>query len=184
MVEIAETEERIETMSLIANISIVIASVIGMEIFAWAIHKYVMHGPGWGWHESHHTETQGLFEKNDLYAVVFSFIAAGFFIIGSMGVTWLWYVGLGLTIYGILYASSTTGSSTAACPFPKSQRRIYETSGASASPASCCAYEGWLRQLWLHLGRGCQKVKSPTQNQHGGARPVLAVRTSGINHLV
>ena len=71
-------------MTLIANISIVLISIIGMEIFAWAIHKYVMHGPGWGWHESHHTETEGLFEKNDLYAVVFSFIAAGFFIIGSI----------------------------------------------------------------------------------------------------
>jgi len=63
-------------MSILINISIVIGGIIGMEVFAWFIHKYVMHGPGWGWHESHHTETEGLFEKNDLYAVVFSFIAA------------------------------------------------------------------------------------------------------------
>jgi len=87
-------------MSLLINISIVIGGILGMEIFAWAIHKYVMHGPGWGWHESHHSETEGLFEKNDLYAVIFSFIAAAFFIIGSMGHSWLWYIGLGLTIYG------------------------------------------------------------------------------------
>jgi len=81
----------------------VLVSIIGMEIFAWAIHKYVMHGVGWGWHESHHTDTHGVFETNDLYAVVFSFIAAGLFIAGSIWWTPLWFVALGLTIYGLLY---------------------------------------------------------------------------------
>ncbi len=91
-------------MTLLTNIAIVIASIIGMEVFAYFIHKYVMHSQwGWGWHESHHIETQGIFEKNDLYAVCFSFIAAGFFIMGSLGHTWLWMVGLGFTIYGLLY---------------------------------------------------------------------------------
>lgn len=90
-------------MSVGAAILTVLISIVGMEIFAWAIHKYVMHGIGWGWHESHHTETHGLFETNDLYAVVFSFIAAGLFIAGSLWWTPLWFVALGLTIYGLLY---------------------------------------------------------------------------------
>lgn len=91
-------------MTLLTNTAIVIASIIGMEVFAYFIHKYVMHSQwGWGWHESHHIETQGIFEKNDLYAVCFSFIAAGFFIIGSLGHAWLWMIGLGFTIYGLLY---------------------------------------------------------------------------------
>ena len=84
--------------------AIVVASVIGMEAFAWAIHKYVMHSRwGWGWHESHHVESHGPFERNDLYAVVFSAIAAGLFIGGY----YWWpatYIGIGLTIYGLLYA--------------------------------------------------------------------------------
>lgn len=83
---------------------IVLASVIGMEIFAWAIHKYVMHGPGWGWHASHHEHTDGIFETNDLYAVVFSLIAAALFIAGSLFWSPFWWVGVGLTLYGILYA--------------------------------------------------------------------------------
>ena len=112
-------------MTSLLNFAIVLISVIGMEIFAWVIHKYVMHGPGWGWHESHHTETEGLFEKNDLYAVVFSFIAAGFFIIGSMGVTWLWFVGLGLTIYGILYGIVHEGLVHRRLPFPRKARGRY-----------------------------------------------------------
>lgn len=112
-------------MTFMFNLAIVLISIIGMEIFAWVIHKYVMHGPGWGWHESHHTDTDGLFEKNDLYAVVFSFIAAGFFIIGSMGVTWLWYVGLGLTFYGILYGIVHDGLVHRRLPFPRKARGRY-----------------------------------------------------------
>lgn len=90
-------------MSLLLNIATVIISIIGMEIFAWWVHKYIMHGWGWGWHKSHHQYTEGYFEKNDLYAVVFSFIAAAFFIVGSLYSQTLWYIGLGLTIYGLLY---------------------------------------------------------------------------------
>ena len=104
---------------------IVFGSIIGMEIFAWAIHKYVMHGLGWGWHKSHHTETSGIFEKNDLYAVVFSFIAAGCFIVGSMGSSWLWYVGLGLTLYGILYAFVHDGLVHRRLPFPRKATGAY-----------------------------------------------------------
>ena len=75
-----------------------------MEVFAWFIHKYVMHSRlGWGWHESHHVDTNGVFEKNDLYAVCFSLIAASLFIIGSTGHPVLWVIGLGLTLYGVLY---------------------------------------------------------------------------------
>lgn len=88
---------------MIGNILIVIISVIAMEVFALLFHKYYMHGPGWGWHESHHIHTDGLFERNDLYAFCFSFIAAGLFIAGSLWWTPLWYIALGFTIYGLLY---------------------------------------------------------------------------------
>jgi beta-carotene 3-hydroxylase len=103
----------------------VFISVIGMEIFAWAIHKYVMHGPGWGWHESHHTETNGLFETNDLYAVVFSVIAAGLFIVGSLWWTPLWFVALGLTIYGLLYGFVHDGLVHQRWPFFVKTRGVY-----------------------------------------------------------
>ena len=112
-------------ISIIGNTLIVIAAVIGMEAFAWAIHKYVMHGIGWGWHKSHHSETKGLFEKNDLYAVVFSIIAAGFFIVGSMGHSWMWFTGLGLTIYGVLYGIIHDGLVHRRLPFPRKARGTY-----------------------------------------------------------
>jgi beta-carotene 3-hydroxylase len=83
---------------------ITLAAFVGMEAFAWAVHRYVMHGPGWGWHRSHHEPSEGWFEKNDLYAVVFAVIATGLFAFGSLpGLRPLWFVGLGATLYGIMY---------------------------------------------------------------------------------
>ena len=90
-------------MSIIVNIAIVIAAVVFMEVFAILFHKHFMHGRGWGWHESHHVHTDGYFEKNDLYAVWFSAIAAALFISGSLWWSPLWYIALGFTIYGVLY---------------------------------------------------------------------------------
>ncbi len=91
-------------MTWYVAVAIVVSSIIGMEILAWFVHKYIMHSRwGWGWHQSHHTETEGIFEKNDLYAACFSIIAATLFVIGSMGYPALWMIALGLTIYGLLY---------------------------------------------------------------------------------
>lgn len=91
-------------MNWLTALLILTVSVIGMEAFAWIVHRFIMHGRlGWRWHESHHIETKGPFEKNDLYTVCFSFIAATLFIIGSMGHPVIWMVALGLTVYGVLY---------------------------------------------------------------------------------
>ena len=82
---------------------VVVGMVVFMECFAWATHKYVMHGIGWGWHRSHHEPYAGRFEKNDLYAVVFSVIVVALF---AAGWAWepLWWAALGITIYGGIYA--------------------------------------------------------------------------------
>ena len=57
---------------ILINLGIVIVTVALMEGVAKYSHKYIMHGWGWGWHESHHTEHDDAFERNDLYAVVFA----------------------------------------------------------------------------------------------------------------
>ena len=111
-------------MSTCINIAIILAAIIAMEGFAWAFHKYYMHGPGWRWHQSHHIPSAGLFEKNDLYAVCFSLIAASLFILGSLWQPVLWYIALGFTIYGLLYAFVHDGLVHQRWPFkvkPKSK---------------------------------------------------------------
>ncbi len=110
---------------MIINGLIVIASIIGMEVFALYFHKYFMHGRGWGWHESHHILTDGYFEKNDLYAVWFSGITATLFIAGSLWWTPLWYIALGFTLYGLLYGFVHDGLVHQRWPFRYVPKRGY-----------------------------------------------------------
>lgn len=97
-------------MSTPAIITILVLTVIAMECVAWASHKYVMHGFGWGWHRDHHEPHSGFFERNDLYALVGAGISITFFAVGSpmiMGSaaweagTW---IGLGVLVYGVIYS--------------------------------------------------------------------------------
>ncbi|WP_228242924.1 sterol desaturase family protein [Porphyrobacter sp. GA68] len=90
-------------MSTLEIIAIVAAAVIGMELFAWWAHKYVMHGWGWAWHRDHHEPHDNALEKNDLYAVVFGTIV---FIMFAVGYVWsdaLWWTAFGITLYGLIY---------------------------------------------------------------------------------
>ena len=87
---------------MLLNATILVSTVLVMEAVAWAIHKYVMHGPGWGWHRSHHVEHDEVLEKNDLYAVIFAGLAL-LLIVFSPGRGPLYWVGVGMTVYGFLY---------------------------------------------------------------------------------
>jgi len=96
-------------MSAVAALLIVIATVAAMEGIAWASHKYVMHGFGWGWHRDHHEPHDKLLEKNDLYALFGAGLSIAMFALGSPLVlgaqawapgTW---IGLGVLIYGVIY---------------------------------------------------------------------------------
>ncbi|WP_102959991.1 sterol desaturase family protein [Mangrovicella endophytica] len=84
-------------------ITVALAVFLTMEGVAWAAHKYIMHGWGWGWHRSHHEPHEGLFEKNDLYAVVFALFAILLFFIGSYGYPLVTAIAAGITLYGLFY---------------------------------------------------------------------------------
>jgi beta-carotene 3-hydroxylase len=92
-------------LEIFLNCLIVAVTVVGMEGFAWAAHRYVMHGWGWGWHRSHHESAamRGGFELNDLYAVVFAALAISLISLGKAGHEPLQWIGAGMTIYGLLY---------------------------------------------------------------------------------
>jgi beta-carotene 3-hydroxylase len=90
-------------MSASAIILVLIATVAGMELFAWAAHKYIMHGWGWNWHRDHHEPHDGVMERNDLYALVFSLIVIAMFTAGGWWSPLLWWIAMGITIYGFIY---------------------------------------------------------------------------------
>lgn len=81
------------------------ATVAGMEVFAYAAHRWVMHGPGWFLHESHHRPREGHWELNDLYAVIFA-VPSIVLILGGVRLGWwpgcIW-IGAGIAAYGAIY---------------------------------------------------------------------------------
>lgn len=91
-------------MSLVAMILLFVATFAGMEGFAWAMHRYVMHGWLWSWHRSHHEPREGLLEQNDLFALVFAAPAVVLIAVGAHAWPWALPVGLGVTAYGVVYA--------------------------------------------------------------------------------
>lgn len=94
-------------MNVLIYTLITLAAIVAMEFMAWFTHKYVMHGPLWHWHEDHHKphhEKDGFFEKNDLFFLVFAIPSAICYILGlSTAHFWLLFVGIGISIYGIIY---------------------------------------------------------------------------------
>ncbi len=91
-------------MSVLAPLLIVAATVAAMEGVAYSVHRWIMHGRfGWGWHRSHHEKRDGAFEKNDLYAVVFAGLSIGLFAIGSAWWPPLWWIAVGMSVYGVIY---------------------------------------------------------------------------------
>ena len=94
-------------MTILLYAFITIATAAAMELVAWLAHKYLMHGWLWNWHEDHHKphhEKPGFFEKNDLFFLVFAIPSAASYIIGSAtSHFWLFFVGVGISIYGLIY---------------------------------------------------------------------------------
>jgi beta-carotene 3-hydroxylase len=84
---------------------IFLATVAAMELFAYAMHRWVMHGPGWLLHASHHRARTGPFEWNDLYAVIFA-VPSIVLIYGGVQAgwgDWATAVGAGIAAYGAVY---------------------------------------------------------------------------------
>ena len=91
-------------VALVAKVVIFLAAFAGMEVFAWAMHRYVMHGALWCLHRSHHEPRRGAFELNDLFAVIFALPAIFFIWLGVNVSSWWLPLGLGITAYGAAYA--------------------------------------------------------------------------------
>ena len=92
-------------MPPIALLLLFVVTIALMEGFAYVMHRWVMHGPGWFLHASHHRPRTGFFEANDLYFVIFA-MPSILLLLG--GVQWGWgnwatAVGAGVAAYGAIY---------------------------------------------------------------------------------
>lgn len=112
-------------MQILLSLAVVVATVAAMEAVAWAAHRYVMHGFGWGWHRSHHEPHAGGFELNDLYALLFAGLAIALFAFGASSSPLLTDVAIGVTIYGLLYFVVHDGLVHQRWPFRHKPRNPY-----------------------------------------------------------
>jgi beta-carotene 3-hydroxylase len=103
----------------IINAAILIVTVAAMELVAWAVHRYVMHGFGWGWHRSHHEPRHGHLEKNDLYGVLFGALALLLILAAANHASPIYWIGIGMTAYGFLYFLLHDGLVHRRIPMPR-----------------------------------------------------------------
>lgn len=89
---------------MLVNIVITISVFAFMEFVAWFTHKYVMHGLLWKLHEDHHRVTGNVFQRNDLFFVIFALPSMALFFLGSFtSHQWALFAGIGILLYGLAY---------------------------------------------------------------------------------
>ena len=91
--------------TIFENALIVLATFLFMEGVAWFTHKFIMHGLLWVLHKDHHKkESPGFFEHNDFFFLIFALPGiAGLFFGMRQDFNFLFWVGLGITLYGFAY---------------------------------------------------------------------------------
>jgi beta-carotene 3-hydroxylase len=95
-----------------------------MEPATYLVHRFVMHGPGWTWHGSHHRRPVGRFERNDRFPIVFASTTIAGMALGARvrRLRWLLPVGAGVTSYGMAYALVHDGWIHDRFPTPRAPR--------------------------------------------------------------
>lgn len=82
-----------------------VATILAMEGVAYVAHRWVMHGPGWFLHKSHHRPRKGNWELNDLYGAIFA-VPSIVLLLGGVQLGW-WegftWIGAGIAGYGAIY---------------------------------------------------------------------------------
>lgn len=84
-------------------IALFIGALLAMEAVAYLTHKYLMHGPLWFLHRSHHVPHAGWFEWNDLFGLFFAVPSIVLIHAGVRDGSWMLPIGLGMTGYGVIY---------------------------------------------------------------------------------
>lgn len=91
-------------MAPLSFLGLLLLTIAGMEAVAYLTHRYLMHGPLWFLHRSHHVPHGGRWEWNDLFGLLFA-VPSILLIKGGVdaGGNWMLPVGWGMTAYGALY---------------------------------------------------------------------------------
>ena len=89
---------------MVLKILIVIITFLFMEFVAWFAHKYIMHGFLWFLHKDHHqVDKDKKFQKNDYFFLIFAIPSIICFVLGAENYNFLFFIGVGILLYGIAY---------------------------------------------------------------------------------
>ncbi|MGI8786992.1 MAG: sterol desaturase family protein [Pyrinomonadaceae bacterium] len=77
----------------------------GMEIFSYAVHRFLFHGILWRIHQTHHRPNKFFLELNDIFSLIFAFVSIGLMLLAEMPLldSLSFPVGFGIAIYGFVY---------------------------------------------------------------------------------
>ena len=86
-------------------VGLTIFGFVGMEIFSYAVHRFVFHGVFWKIHETHHIARKSAFEFNDIFSIVFALVSIFLMIFAEKPLfnSISFPIGLGMAIYGLIY---------------------------------------------------------------------------------
>lgn len=89
------------------SVLVIAAAFVAMEPLTSAVHRWVMHGFGRALHRSHHVPSSGRLEANDWFPVMFATLVMAGLAVGfnAEGFGVLVPVGVGVTLYGLAYAT-------------------------------------------------------------------------------
>ena len=90
---------------MIQFILLTILGFTAMEVFSYAVHRYVFHGILWRVHQTHHAPRKGWFEFNDIFSLIFAFVSMALMIFAEkpLSNSFAFPVGLGIALYGFFY---------------------------------------------------------------------------------
>jgi beta-carotene 3-hydroxylase len=88
---------------MLKAIGFILLGFLLMELSGWFIHKYLMHGPLWKIHKTHHQPSKSFFELNDLFSLFFGGIAIVLIFLGVEALDYRFWMGVGISTYGMLY---------------------------------------------------------------------------------
>lgn len=81
----------------------IITGFVGFELFGWIFHKYIMHGPLWNIHKTHHLKNETTFELNDCFGILFGSIAIVLIDVYTDGFKPGFWIGFGIALYGFVF---------------------------------------------------------------------------------
>ena len=90
-------------MTTTAAVATTAATFLGMEFIAWFMHKFVLHGPLWFLHRSHHVRHPHHFERNDFFFLFYGALSALLIVYGTPEKDFRFWMGAGIAAYGTVY---------------------------------------------------------------------------------